>query len=343
MLSVARPLDWVVFAATVAAMVALDVALFGRKARAMTFREAVLRSLMAIAGALAFTLWIHFAVGGGELPQGARANLALEYLIAFVVEKSLSVDNLFVFLVVFSYFRVGERQQQRVLLWGLMGAVVMRLVFILAGSALLHRFHWMIYVFGGVLVWTGLKLAFKKDDDVVDPGNSPVLRIARRWFRTTDQYDGEHFFTVRDGVRYATPLFLVVLVIEFTDLLFAVDSVPAVLAVSNDLFVVYTSNVMAILGLRALFFLLAGMMSRFRYLDVGVAMILVFIGAKMIASPFVKVPNAASLGVILALLVGAVVVSMLRPPPPESEEGGEEGGAPGAGEGGTPAAQADDP
>ncbi|MCC6217324.1 MAG: TerC/Alx family metal homeostasis membrane protein [Polyangiaceae bacterium] len=342
MLSVARPLDWVVFAATVAAMIGLDVAFFGRKARAMTFREAVLRSLMAIAGALAFTLWIHLAVGGGGVSQAARTNLALEYLIAFVVEKSLSVDNLFVFLVVFGYFRVGERQQQRVLLWGLAGAVVMRLVFILAGSALLHRFHWMIYVFGGVLVWTGLKLAFKKDDDVVDPGNSPVLRLAKRWFRTTDQYEGEHFFTVRDGVRYATPLFLVVLVIEFTDLLFAVDSVPAVLAVSNDLFVVYTSNVMAILGLRALFFLLAGMMSRFRYLDVGVAMILVFIGAKMIASPFLKVPNLVSLGVILLLLVGAVVVSMLRPPPPESEGDGDEGHAVAPGEGSATAARADD-
>ena len=244
---------------------------------------------------------------------------AVTYLVAYLVEKSLSVDNLFVFLVIFSYFGVRERQQQRVLFWGIVGAVVMRAIFILAGSALLHRFHWMMYVFGAFLVITGVRLALKKDEETIDPESNLALRFARKYLRTTDQRDGDKFFIVKDGLRYATPLFLVLVVVEFTDVLFAVDSVPAVLAVSNDVFIVYTSNVFAILGLRALYFMLAGMMSRFHYLGLGLASILVFIGAKMLLAQIVKIPNLISLGVIAGLLTVAVVASMLRPHKPEPE------------------------
>jgi tellurite resistance protein TerC len=218
-----------------------------------------------------------------------------------------------VFLVIFSYFGVPERNQQKTLFWGIFGAVVMRLVFVLAGSALLHRFSWMMYVFGLFLVFTGVKLAFKKEGDSVDPESSLALRVARKFLRTTKEYDGDKFFTMKDGVRYATPLFLVLIVIEFTDVVFAVDSVPAVLAISSDLFIVYTSNIFAILGLRSLYFMLAGMMSRFHYLDLGLAVILVFIGAKMLGSKFVHLPSWVSLAVIAGVLATAIIASLLRP------------------------------
>ena len=186
------------------------------------------------------------------------------------------------------------------------------------GTALLGMFHWMIYVFGGLLIVTGVKLALKKDEEAVDPGQSLVVKLARKYLRTTEELDGEKFFTVKNGVRYATPLFLVLLVVEFTDVLFAVDSVPAVLAISNDIFIVYTSNIMAILGLRALYFLLAGMMSRFQYLDLGLAAILVFIGMKMVGSSVYKVPNLVSLAVIGGVLTLSVVASLLKKPDGQS-------------------------
>jgi tellurite resistance protein TerC len=201
-----------------------------------------------------------------------------------------------------------------VLFWGIFGAVVMRLVFVLAGSALLHRFTWMMYVFGAFLVFTGIKLALKKEDDSMDPESSLALKIARKFLRTTKEYDGDKFFTMKEGVRHATPLFLVLIVIEFTDVVFAVDSVPAVLAISSDLFIVYTSNIFAILGLRSLYFMLAGMMSRFHYLDLGLAVILVFIGAKMLGSKFVHLPSYVSLGVIAGVLAISIIASLLRKP-----------------------------
>jgi tellurite resistance protein TerC len=205
------------------------------------------------------------------------------------------------------------------LVWGVLGAIVMRGLFIVAGSALLHRFGWLMYVFGLFLVFTGIKLAFKKGESSVEPESNLALRIARRYLRTTDKLDGDKFFTVKNGVRYATPLLLVLIVIEFTDLLFAVDSVPAVLAVSDDVFVIYTSNIFAILGLRALYFLLAGMMSRFHYLGLGLAAILCFIGVKMFIATWVHVPNLLSLGVIAGVLSIAVTGSLLRPPKQDPE------------------------
>jgi tellurite resistance protein TerC len=236
------------------------------------------------------------------------------YLIAYLVEESLSVDNLFVFLVIFNYFKLSESRQHRVLSWGVAGAVVMRALFIFAGAALLHRFHWMTYVFGAFLIYTGLKLAFRKEEETVNPEDNVALKIARRFLKTTEEYNGDHFTIVKEGIRYATPLLLVLVVIEVTDLLFAVDSVPAVLAVSKDVYVVYTSNIMAILGLRALYFVLSGMMNRFHHLGTGLSLILIFIGVKMVIVRFVHIPSLVSLAVIVVLLAGAVVLSLLRPP-----------------------------
>ncbi len=294
--------DWAVFAATVVAALGLDRLLFGGAKGHIHFREAALRSALFVGVGLSFALYVLARRGH---------DAAITYLVAYLVEESLSVDNLFVFLVLFTYFKIDEAKQQRVLFWGILGAVVMRGIFIVAGTALLGKFHFMMYVFGGFLLITGARLLVRKEDDV-DPENSFALRLARRVLRTTNDPSGDHFFVMKDGVRHATPLFLVLVVVEFTDLLFAVDSVPAVLAISNDVFIVYASNIMAILGLRALYFLLSGMMGRFHHLGTGLALILLFIGAKMVASGFYHVPPLASLGVILTILTVAIGVSLLR-------------------------------
>jgi TerC family integral membrane protein len=305
MLSSATAVDWATFGGAVITTMLLDRLLIGKSSNAVSFREATARSVLTVTAAFAFA---------GFIWARQSADKAVTYTVAYLVEESLSVDNLFVFLVIFSYFGVRERFQQRILYWGIFGAVVMRAVFIVAGSALLHRFAWTMYGFGAFLVYTGARLAFKKGDESVDPESSFALKIARKYLRTTEKYDRDKFFTVQDGVRYATPLFLVLVVIEFTDLLFAVDSVPAVLAISPDVYVVYTSNIFAILGLRSLYFMLAGMMSRFHYLDLGLAVILTFIGAKMLATSFIKVPNLVSLAVIALVLAISVLISWLRPP-----------------------------
>jgi tellurite resistance protein TerC len=303
MFSGERALDWAMFVGVVLAAMGLQAALFGRTAHRISFREALLRTVIWITVGIGFTGWVGYREGGDQ---------ALTYLIAYLIEESLSVDNLFVFLVIFSYFGIGERQQQRILTWGIVGAILMRAIFIVAGTALLQRFHWMMYIFGAFLIVTGLKLALKKEGEAVDPSQNLALRLARRFLRTTDELDGEKFFTVKNGVRYATRLFLVLVVVEFTDVVFAIDSVPAVLAISSDVYIVYTSNIMAILGLRSLYFLLSGMMSRFQYLDIGLALILIFIGVKMTAVDFVKVPNLVSLGVIASVLTISVLASLLR-------------------------------
>jgi tellurite resistance protein TerC len=297
--------EWAVFAAVVIGVVALDIALLGKSGRHMPFREAAVRSLLNIAAGLGFAGFVLWRLG---------RDLSASYVVAYLVEESLSVDNLFVFLVIFNYFKLSESRQHRVLSWGVAGAVVMRGIFIFAGSALLHRFHWMTYLFGAFLIYTGLKLAFRKAEANVNPEDNVALKLARRLLRTTEQYDGDHFSIVKDGIRYATPLFLVLVVIEVTDLLFAFDSVPAVLAVSKDVYVVYTSNIMAILGLRALYFVLSGMMNRFHHLGTGLSLILIFIGVKMAIVHFVKIPSLVSLAVIVCVLTGAIVLSLLRPP-----------------------------
>jgi tellurite resistance protein TerC len=295
-------IDWVVFGAVVFLSLALDRLVFGRPKARVSFREAAIRSGFFVTVGLLFSVYVYVR---------EDFESAVTYLLAYVVEESLSIDNLFVFLVLFTYFKVSESQQQRVLVWGIIGAIVMRGIFIVAGAALLSRFHWMIFVFGGFLLFTGARLLVRHDEQV-DPEDNFALKLARRYLRTTKEMDGDKFFVVRDGVRYATPLFLVLIVVEFTDVLFAVDSVPAVLAISSDVFVVYTSNVMAILGLRALYFVLSGMMSRFHYLGTGLALILIFIGAKMVASPWIKVPSVISLAVIAVVLFASVMLSLLK-------------------------------
>ena len=308
------PVDWAVFGAVVLFALIFDRFVFGKPKAHISFREAAIRSVFFITIGLGFAGYVYVR---------ENLNAALTYIVAYLVEESLSVDNLFVFLVLFTYFRVSESQQQRVLVWGIIGAVVMRGIFIFLGAALLHRFHVVTYILGGFLIVSGLKLLLRKEGEV-DPENNFALKLARRYLRTTKEMHGDKFFVVIDGVRHATPLFLVLVVVEFTDLVFAVDSVPAVLAISNDIFVVYTSNVMAILGLRALYFVLSGMMGRFHYLGPGLALILIFIGAKMVAAPLgLKIPSTVSLGVIAAILAGAVTLSLLRPPQtkkPETEE-----------------------
>jgi tellurite resistance protein TerC len=297
-----RPIDWAVFGGVVLLSLVLDRAVFGGVKPRVSFREAAIRSVFFVLVGLLFSVYVWVREDAAS---------AVTYLLAYVVEESLSVDNLFVFLVLFTYFKVSESQQQRVLVWGIVGAIIMRAIFIFLGSALLHRFHFMIFVFGGFLLFTGAKLLVRKEEEV-DPEDNIALKLARRYLRTTKEMHGDRFFVVKDGVRYATPLFLVLIVVEFTDLLFAVDSVPAVLAISNDVFVVYTSNIMAILGLRALYFVLAGMMSRFHYLGTGLAIILIFIGAKMVASPFYHLSSLHSLIVIGVVLGASVTASLLR-------------------------------
>ena len=301
----AGSVEWAVFAAVVVGVMALDIGLLGKGGRHMSFREAAVRCLFNIAAGLAFAGFVWWRLG---------RDLSASYLVAYLVEESLSVDNLFVFLIIFNYFKLNEARQHRVLSWGVAGAVVMRAIFIFAGSALLHRFHWMTYIFGVFLIYTGLKLALRKEEAPVNPEDNVALKLARRFLRTTEEYNGDHFMIVKHGVRYATPLFLVLVVIEVTDLLFAVDSVPAVLAVSKDVYVVYTSNIMAILGLRALYFVLSGMMNRFHHLGMGLSLILIFIGVKMALVHFFKIPSLVSLAVIVIVLGGSIIISLLRPP-----------------------------
>lgn len=311
-MSAVHNIDWVIFVVSVLGMMGLDLLIFGRHSHHVSFRESAVRSIAWIGAALAFNVFLYVRHG---------SDMAVPFFLAYVVEKSLSVDNLFVFLAVFSYFRVPDEHQQRVLFWGVFGAVVMRAIFILLGAALLAKFSWTMYLFGGFLIYTGVKLAIAGDSDDIDPANSPALRFAKRFLRTTPEYDGERFFTVKNGVRYATPLFLVLLVIEFTDVLFAVDSVPAVLAISDDLFIVYASNVFAIMGLRALYFMLSGMMGRFHYLSYGLAGVLTFIGLKMVGHGWVHINNWVSLGVIGSLLTLSIVASLLRKPGHGSDTG----------------------
>jgi tellurite resistance protein TerC len=236
---------------------------------------------------------------------------ATEFLAGYVIEKSLSVDNIFVFVLIFSYFAVPPQYESRILMWGILGALVMRGAFVVAGAALLAAFHWMTYVFGALLIATGLKLVLKSD--AADVGGNPVVRLARRFLRCTDRLDGQRFFACVDGKVAATPLFLVLVVVETTDLIFAVDSIPAIFAITRDPFVVYTSNVFAVLGLRSLYFLVAHLVTAFRFLKYGLVLILWFVGAKLLLTGVVKIPIGVSLAVIGGILAASIAVSLLRP------------------------------
>lgn len=293
---------WVAFVAFILAMLALDLFFLHRDAHVVAFREAAAWSAVWVTLGLSFgvIVWVW---------QGGPA--AGEYFAGYLIEKSLSIDNIFIFALVLGYFQVPPAYQHRVLFWGILGALGMRAVFIAAGAALLENFHWMIYLFGGFLILTALRMGLHKGQEV-HPERNPVLRMMRRVMPMSSDYDGPSFFTVQNGKKMATPMLAVLVVIETTDLVFAIDSIPAIFAITRDTFLVFTSNAFAILGLRAMYFMLAGMMNRFVYLKTGLAVVLGFVGLKMIGSDVVHVPIWLSLTVIASVLAVSVVASLRR-------------------------------
>lgn len=292
---------WVGFNAFVLIMLALDLGIFHKKSREVTVKEALTWTSVWIALAMLFNLFIYYHTGKDK---------AIEFFTGYLIEKSLSVDNIFVIIMIFGYFNVPRAFQHKVLFWGILGALVMRIIFIFAGVELLHRFHWLIYIFGSFLIITGIRM-LRSTEATIDPMRNPLVRLSRKLFRITPSFHGDQFFVRVNGLLWATPLFLVVLMIETTDLIFAVDSIPAILAISDDPFIVYTSNVFAILGLRSLYFALAGIESHFKYLKYGLATILVFVGAKMCLTDFVKIPVEISLIVIVFVLGVSMLMSMV--------------------------------
>jgi tellurite resistance protein TerC len=295
------PMAWLAFGAVVAVMLALDLGVFHRKAHVIGGREAAVWSLVWISVALLFNLGIYFRFGSDR---------ALEFFQAWLIEKALSVDNLFVFLVAFSYFAVPAHLQHRVLFWGIIGALITRGAFIAIGAALLANFHLVMYIFGAFLIFTAVRL-MRGGDDEPHPEKNPVLRLFRRFVRLTPEYVGTHFFVRQNGVLYATPLLMVLVVIEATDVVFAVDSIPAVFGVTSDVFIVYTSNIFAVLGLRALCFLIASVMRRLTYLRPALALVLAFVGAKMLLADRFRIPNWISLAIIGGLIGGAALISLV--------------------------------
>jgi len=295
---------YVAFTAFVLAMLAIDLGIFHRKAHVVRAKEA--GAWVAVWMTLALTFTLTLLVWKG-------AESALLFATGYLIEQSLSIDNIFVIVMIFSYFRIPGKYQHRVLFWGIIGALLMRGLFIGMGALLIKRFGWIIYVFGAFLIFTGVKMALRQDEGF-DAEQNVVMRTARRFLRVTREYHGQRFFTIQDGRRYATPLFLVLLLIEFTDLVFAVDSIPAIFAVTTNPFLVYTSNVFAILGLRSMYFLLAGIVHQFAYLKYGLALILVFVGSKMVLVDMVRIPILASLGVIAVTLTLSIIASLFYPP-----------------------------
>ncbi|HEU4588101.1 MAG TPA: TerC family protein [Gemmatimonadales bacterium] len=298
-----EPAVWLGFAALVTALLVLDLGVLNRRAHIPSFKEAMSWSAGLVAVALLFGLFVLWREG---------PHPALEYYTGYLIELSLSVDNLFVFILIFNYFGVPAAVQPKVLHWGILGAIVMRFLMIVLGALLLQRFEWIIYVFGGILILTGIRM-FTHHEERVEPEKNPVVRLARSVLPFASAYDRDKFVCrTGTGQRLFTPLLLVLLVIEWTDLVFAIDSIPAIFAVTRDPFIVFSSNIFAILGLRALFFVLAGMLDKFVYLKPGVALILVFVGIKMTLSHWLHVPTPASLAVILAVLTSSVVLSLRR-------------------------------
>jgi tellurite resistance protein TerC len=303
--TIGSPMLWAGFTAFIVAMLALDLGVLHRDAHEVSIKEAAVWSLVWVALSLAFATGLYFWAGH---------EYAVQFVTGYLIEKALSVDNVFVFLVVFSFFKVPARLQHRVLFWGIFGALVMRAAFIFLGAALIARFEWIMYVFGALLVYTGYRMLRSGHDDE-PPEKLAAYRLFRQFVPTTDSYQGDAFFVREGGRMLATPLMAVLVVIESSDLMFAVDSIPAIFAVTRDPFLVYTSNVFAILGLRAMFFLLAGVMDKFAYLKTGLAVILAYVGFKMLAIEFYHVPPGVSLLVIAAILAIAIAWSLLRPPP----------------------------
>lgn len=303
---------WIGFNVFVLGMLALDLGVFHRKAHTVSIKEAALWSVAWISMALIFNVAIYFFWNILYPGTGyTNSEAALAFLTGYLIEKSLSVDNIFVFVLIFSYFAVPAIYQHRVLFWGIIGALIMRGALISVGAVLLKEFHWIIYIFGAFLIFTGIKMALHKDAEV-HPERNPLVKLLKKVMPVTDNYEGDKFFVKKAGVLMATPLFLVLLIVESTDLIFAVDSIPAIFAVTQNPFIVYTSNVFAILGLRSLYFLLAGVMDKFYYLKMGLSVILTFVGVKMVIVDIYKIPVGVSLGVIAAILAIAVAASLWR-------------------------------
>jgi len=308
---------WIAFNALVLALLALDLGVFNRRAHAVGMREALGWSAVWMSLAVGFGLWIGESMGRQAM---------LEFYAGYLVEQALSVDNLFVFILIFGYFRVPPALQHRVLFWGILGALLMRGAMIGAGALLLARFHWIIYLFGAFLVFTGGKMAFGGDQEI-EPEANPVLRVLRRFIPLSATFHGERFF-IREAVngsqvthRVATPLFVVLVLVETTDVVFAVDSIPAIFGVTRNPFLVYTSNVFAILGLRSLYFVLAGVIGTFHLLKYGLAIVLAFVGTKMLLSELVPIGIGVSLGAVIAVLSGSILLSLVVPKKPESPKG----------------------
>lgn len=304
--SIGSPALWAGFILFVIAMLALDLGVFHRKAHVVRFKEAAVWSAVWVCLALVFGAGVWWKAGPTP---------GMEFFTGYLIEKTLSIDNIFVFVIIFSTLAIPPIYQHRVLYWGILSALVLRAVMIFAGAAALERFHWLIYVFGAFLIFTGLKLflTWKKGAES-HPEQSAAMRLIRRLIPSTDELDGHHFFTKVSGRWLATPLFMALLLVELTDVIFALDSIPAIFAITRDPFIVFTSNIFAILGLRSLFFLLAGMVEKFSYLKVGLSAVLVFVGLKMALVDVVKIAPALSLGIIAALLGGSIALSLARAP-----------------------------
>ncbi|MBS1517351.1 MAG: TerC family protein [Bacteroidetes bacterium] len=294
---------WIGFNIFILLMLALDLGVFQKKVHIISVKEALIWSTVWILLALLFNLFIYFDLGKQK---------ALEFFTGYLIERSLSIDNIFVFVILFSYFKVPQEYQHKVLFWGVLGALILRATLIALGVILIAKFAWIIYVFGAFLVYTGFKMAMHNGEDI-HPEKNIVIRFYRKLFPVSAEYDKGNFFTVKNGTRMATPLFVVLIATEFTDLVFAFDSIPAIFAVTDDPFIIYTSNIFAILGLRAMYFALAGVIDKFHYLKVGLSMILIFIGFKMLIVDLYKIPIGYSLGVIAVILAMSVILSLIKP------------------------------
>lgn len=303
---------WISFNLFVLLMLALDLGVFHRRAHKVSIKEATVWSVVWITLAMVFNVGLYlFWDKVSPTSDYSNSEAALAFFTGYLVEKSLSVDNIFVFVLIFTFFAVPAIYQHRVLFWGILGALLMRGTLIAVGAVLLKEFHWIIYIFGAFLIFTGIRMALHRNEEM-HPEQNPVVKLLRRIMSVTENYEGDHFFIRRAGKLMATPLFLVLLIVESTDLIFAVDSIPAVFAVTNDPFIVYTSNVFAILGLRSLYFLLAGVVDKFYYLKLGLSIVLTFVGTKMVIVDIYKIPVGLSLGVIASILTISVIASALR-------------------------------
>ncbi len=303
---------WILFNLFVFILLALDLGVFHRKVHAVTLREAIFWSVLWTVLALAFNASMLWWYNPAHLPDASlevRKTLALEFFTGYLIERMLSFDNIFVFAMLFGYFGVEARYQHRLLFWGILGALIMRGGMIWLGVELISRFEWILYLFGAFLLWTGAKMLLHKAEQI-EPERNPVLKLARKFLPITPSYEGQKFFTRHDGIWKATPMFLVLLVVETTDVAFALDSIPAIFAITKDPFIIYSSNVFAILGLRALYFLLAAILPYFRFLSAGLSLVLMFIGAKMLADRWVHISTVLSLSVVGSLLLGSVVASL---------------------------------